>query len=131
MEHMFKPVIDDESRQYWEGLKNHKLMIQQCLDCSKYIFYPRTICPHCFSEHLKWVEANGNGLIYSYTVVHRAMPPFKDEVPYVVGIIELEEGVRMMSRIVGDRSQIAIDKPVSVIFHQIDDELTLPYFQLV
>ncbi len=125
-----KPLIDDDSRTFWEGAKNHKLMIQWCNDCKKYIFYPRIICPHCFSEHVSWVEASGQGRIYSYTVVHRAMPPFNEQTPFVVAIVELNEGVRMISRIIGDREKISIDKPVSVVYEKIDDELTLPYFQL-
>ncbi|WP_134705119.1 Zn-ribbon domain-containing OB-fold protein [Ammoniphilus sp. YIM 78166] len=125
-----KLYLDDDSRPFWEGAKDQKLMIQQCEECQKFIFYPRILCPHCFSEHVKWVEASGHGRIHSYTVVHKAMPPFKDQTPYVVGIIELNEGVRMMSRIVGERDQISIDKPVTVVYEKIDDEVTLPYFQL-
>lgn len=125
-----RPQLDDDSRLFWEGARNHKLMIQYCNTCGKHIFYPRIICPHCFSDQVSWVEASGKGRIYSYTVVQSAPPPFKEQVPYVVGIIELEEGVRMLSRIVGELNQIEIDKPVEVIFEKIDDELILPYFRL-
>lgn len=125
-----RPLIDDDSRQFWEGAKNHKLMIQRCADCDKFIFYPRIICPHCYSEQVSWVEASGLGRIHSYTVIHRAAPPFNEQAPYVVAIIELNEGVRMVSRVVGDRDKISIDKQVSVVFEKIDDEVTLPYFQL-
>lgn len=125
-----KPVIDNDSRVFWEGVQNHKLILQKCNDCHQYIYYPRIICPHCFSEHLSWLETSGQGEIHSYTVVHKGPPPFKDETPYVIGIIELKEGVRMMSRIVGDQNQIEIGKPVLVIYEKIDDEVTLPYFQL-
>jgi uncharacterized OB-fold protein len=124
------PLIDDDSRTFWEGVKNHKLMIQWCSDCKKFIFYPRIICPHCFSEKVSWVEASGQGRIHSYTVVHRAGPPFNEQTPYVVAIVELDEGVRMISRIIGDREKISIDKPVSVVYEKIDEEMTLPYFQL-
>ena len=122
--------MDDDSRPFWEGANNHKLMIQRCGDCGKHIFYPRIICPHCFSENVSWVEASGKGRIHSYTVVHKAMPPFKDQAPYVVAIIELEEGVRMLSRIVGERDQVAIDKEVSVIYQKVGEDFTLPYFKL-
>lgn len=126
-----KPLIDDDSRPFWEGVKNHKLMIQRCEDCSKHIFYPRFLCPHCFSEKVTWVEASGKGTIYSFTVVHKAIPPFHTEAPFVCAIVELEEGVRMATRIVDDRDKISIDLPVSVVYHKIDDEVTLPYFKLV
>ncbi|HWK23384.1 MAG TPA: Zn-ribbon domain-containing OB-fold protein [Ureibacillus sp.] len=123
--------IDDESKPYWDGLKEEKLLIQYCDDCQQHIFYPRTICPHCFSEKIKWQESCGTGKIYSYTVVHQAFGPFKSEAPFVVGIIELDEGVRMMSRILADKDQIAIDQRVSVIFSKVEDEVVLPYFQVI
>lgn len=126
-----KPLIDNDSRIFWEGVQNHTLKLQKCDHCKKYIFYPRFLCPHCFSEHLTWEETSGQGKIHSYTVVHKAPPPFQEDVPYVIGIIDLEEGVRMMSRIIGDRDQIAIDKPVSVVYEKTDDEVTLPYFKLL
>lgn len=129
--HFPMPELDRDSKIYWEGAKNHKLLIQQCNTCKKHIFYPRIICPHCFSDDLAWVEASGKGHIYSYTVVHHAMPPFKDQAPYVIAIIDLEEGVRMLSRIVGDRSEVAIGKPVSVVFEKVNDDLTLPCFKVV
>ncbi len=125
-----KPLIDDDSRPFWEGVNNHKLMIQWCETCQKHIFYPRIICPHCYSEDVSWVEASGQGRIHSYTVVHRGIPPFNEQTPYVVAIVELNEGVRMISRIIGDREKIEIDKPVSVVYEKIDDDVTLPYFQL-
>lgn len=123
-------LIDNDSRPFWEGVKKHKLMIQHCEDCQLYIFYPRFLCPHCFSEKVTWVQASGKGRIHSYTVVHKATPPFNKETPFIVGIIELEEGVRMLSRIVGDRELVAIDKTVSVIYKQVEEDVTLPYFEL-
>lgn len=126
-----RPLIDDDNRVFWEELKNHKFMLQHCNDCQKFIFYPRIICPHCYSENISWKETNGQGKIESYTVVHRAMPPFKDEVPYVVGIIQLNEGVKMMSRIINKSEEVAIGKNVSVVYQNIEEDLTLPYFQII
>jgi hypothetical protein len=126
-----KPLIDSDSRTFWEGLGKNKLMIQKCEDCDKHIFYPRALCPHCFSEKVSWKKASGMGKIYSYTVVHRAFGPFAEQTPYVVAIVELEEGVRMMTRIIGDRERIAIGKAVTVTFEQIEADLILPYFKLI
>ena len=123
-----KPVPDGDSKPYWEGLKNHELWIQQCQECHQHIFYPRSICPHCFSEQVNWVKSNGVGKIYSYTVVHRAVGPFKEQTPFVVAVVELDEGVRLMTRIKKEAHQIAIDQKVKVIFETVDDELILPYF---
>ncbi|MFD1848769.1 Zn-ribbon domain-containing OB-fold protein [Oceanobacillus bengalensis] len=126
-----KPIYDEESRPFWDGLNNGELLIQHCNSCRENIFYPRSICPHCFSEEIQWSKASGNGRIYSYTVVHQAFGPYKEEVPFIVGIIDLDEGVRMMTRIIGERDQIAIDKQVSVVYQQIDNDFVLPYFRLV
>ncbi|MGQ7279553.1 Zn-ribbon domain-containing OB-fold protein [Brevibacillus thermoruber] len=126
-----KPQIDNDSRPFWEAAQRGELLIQRCEACSQAIFYPRAICPHCFSERVSWITASGRGRIYSYTVVHRAFGPFAEETPFVVAIVELEEGVRMMTRIKGDRGQVAIDKPVAVCFERVDEDLTLPYFTLI
>ncbi|WP_338449879.1 Zn-ribbon domain-containing OB-fold protein [Niallia oryzisoli] len=126
-----RPLIDDDNRVFWEELKNHKFMLQHCNDCQKFIFYPRIICPHCYSENISWKETSGRGKIESYTVIHRAMPPFKDEVPYVVGIIQLNEGVKMISRLTNEKGDVAIGKDVSVVYQNIEEDLTLPYFQII
>jgi hypothetical protein len=126
-----KPLVDSDSKPFWDGLADKTLMIQQCQDCHKHIFYPRYLCPHCFSENITWKKASGRGEIYSYTVVHRAFGPYADETPYVVAIVELEEGVRMMTRIIGDREKIAIGKQVEVRFVQLEEDLILPYFELI
>lgn len=123
--------IDDESKPFWNGLKEEKLLIQHCDDCNKYIFYPRSICPHCFSNNISWRNAKGTGKIYSFTIVHQAFGPFKNETPFVVGVVELDEGVRMMTRIIGDQENIAIDKRVSVVFTKVEDNFVLPYCQIV
>jgi len=124
-------VIDSDSRPYWEGLAQGELRIQRCGACSRYVFYPRAICPHCSSGQLSWVTATGKGAIYSYTVAHQAFGPFADEVPFVIAIVELEEGVRMMTRIVdAPHEQVCIGAAVHVTFATISEEMTLPYFQL-
>lgn len=124
-----RPLIDGDSRHFWEGLQKNKLFIQECQDCKKYIFYPRSICPNCFSEQISWIQSKGFGHIYSYTVVHHAYGPFKEQTPFVVAIVELNEGVRMMTRILGDRAQVSIGIPVEITYKKIDDDLTLPYFK--
>jgi uncharacterized OB-fold protein len=124
-------VIDSDSRPYWEGLAQGELRIQRCDACSHHVFYPRAICPHCSSGKLSWITAAGKGTIYSYTVAHQAFGPYADEVPFVVAIVELEEGVRMMTRIVGTpHEQVRIGAAVHVTFTPISEEITLPYFQL-
>ena len=124
-------VQDSDSRPYWEGLTQGELRIQHCDTCSKAVFYPRSICPHCHSDQLSWIVASGKGTIYSYTVAHQGFGPFAEDVPFVIAIIELEEGTRMMSRIVDARRQdIVVGAAVRVTFESVSEDLTLPYFRL-
>lgn len=126
------PVIDGDSRPFWEGCKEGKLMIQRCDDCGKHIFYPRIICPHCFSDRVQWVESKGTGTVYSYTIARRpGGPGFVDDVPYVIALIDLDEGVRMMSTITDvDVDSVRIGQRVKVWFDKVTDEVTLPKFRL-
>jgi uncharacterized protein len=122
---------DSDSRPYWEGLTQGELRIQRCSSCSKAVFYPRSICPHCFADQLSWIVASGKGTIYSYTVAHQAFGPFAADIPFVIAIVELEEGVRMMTRVINaPRERVAVGAAVEVTFESVGEELTLPYFRL-
>lgn len=126
-----QPTIDSDSREYWDGLAQGELRIQHCAACTKYVFYPRSICPHCFAAKLTWVKAAGRGEIYSYTVVRQAFGRFSEDVPYVIAIVELDEGVRMMSRIVGTPPEgVKVGAAVQVTFEHFSEGVTLPYFKL-
>lgn len=123
---------DSDTRPYWEGLAQGELRIQRCASCSRAVFYPRSLCPHCHADNLSWIVASGRGTIYSYTVAHQAFGMFAEETPFIVAIIELEEGVRMMSRIIdAPRERVAIGLPVQVTFERAGENITLPYFRLV
>ncbi len=124
-----RPVPDGDSRPFWEGVAGGELRIQRCDDCAHAVFYPRSLCPHCASERLSWERASGRGAIYSYTVVHQAHGPFADQAPYVVALVQLDEGVRMLTRIRAEPQSVRIGKRVHVVFERIDDDLTLPYFE--
>ena len=126
------PTIDPSSRPFWEAAKAHRLAIQRCEDCGAYIFYPRTICTTCSSDQLAWTESSGEGLVYSYTISYRpAGAGFKEDVPYVVAIIELKEGPRLLSNIVtDDLESVTIGSEVRVVFDDVTDEVTLPKFIL-
>lgn len=126
------PVVDADTRPFWEAAREHRLLIQHCPDCGRYVYYPRAICPHCHSDRLEWREASGEGTIYSFTVSRRpAGPAFEDDVPYVVAIIELEEGPRMMSNVkTDDVEKIRIGERVRVAFENVTDEIALPKFEL-
>jgi len=123
------PVPDAVSSPFWEGVAEGVLRIQRCQACGRHVFYPRAVCPHCAAVDLCWVEASGSGRIHSYTVVHRAPAEYRDEIPYVVALIELDEGVRMMTRLVDvNPADVRVDLRVEVA---IQGDPRLPYFRPV
>lgn len=125
------PVIDPESRPYWEALREGRLQLKHCRDCGRHHHYPRELCPHCGSDAVEWSQARGTGTIYSYTIARRpAGPAFKADTPYVVAIIELDEGARLMSHIAGiDPEEVRIGQRVALEFEPVTAEITLPRFR--
>ena len=125
------PVVTPWGKPFWDSAKLEKLMIQKCKGCERLVFYPRLACPHCLSGDLDWVEVSGKGTVYSYTIVQSNAPtPFKGDMPYVVAIVRLEEGVQMLTNIVGcDPEEVTCDMPVEVTFEKLDDDFTLPKFR--
>jgi uncharacterized OB-fold protein len=107
--------------------------IQRCEDCASFTFYPRALCPSCGSRALRWAPVSGRGRIYSLTIVHRPTnAAFKSETPYVVALIDLEEGCRMMSNVIGvqaDPDQVKIGMPVEVVYERVTDDTVLPKFR--
>ena len=125
------PYVHGETRPFWEGTKRHELLIQRCGDCGKFYFYPRSLCPHCMSDSIEWVKVSGRGKIYSFTISYRTGTlPFQSDLPYNIAIIELEEGVHMLSNVVECRNEdLRIDMPVEVVFDDVTPEITLPKFK--
>ena len=125
------PVVAPWARPFWDAARESRLMLQHCNDCGKAIFYPRLSCPHCFSNNLGWQPASGRGTIYSYTVVEANAPSaFASDIPYVVAVIRLEEGVQMLSNVINcELAQLRCDMPVEVVFEKLNDEFTLPKFR--
>ncbi len=125
------PIIDPESAPYWAALRERRLILKRCRDCGRYHFYPRALCPHCHSDALEWSDARGTGSIYSYTVARRpAGPAFKDATPYVVAVVDLDEGARMMTNLlIDDVESVRIGQRVNVVFDAVTDDVTLPRFK--
>ena len=125
-----EPTLD--SQPYWDALKKHRLILQQCASCGTIRHYPRPVCAHCFSMETTWIEASGQGTVYSWTVAHHPFHPgFKGKTPYVLVTVELQEGVRMVSQLPEvDPDAIEIGMPVEVYFEDVTAELTLPMFRL-
>jgi len=127
------PRIDEESRGYWEALARHQLYFQRCRDCGTKRFYPRALCPACLSSATEWVRASGRGAVYSFTVTYQNQAPgFREELPYVLAIVELDEGVRMMSNVVGCAPDaVRVGMAVEVVFEDVTAEITLAKFRPV
>lgn len=127
------PVPSQESLPYWNGLREGKLLMPHCEECGRYWFPPSLYCPHCSSARWSWAETSGRGRIYSYVVYHRVYDPaFAQDVPYAVAVIELEEGPRLYSNVVGvPPDQLACEMPVEVVYEPITEEITLAKFRPV
>jgi uncharacterized OB-fold protein len=127
------PTPDAATAPYWSAAHEQRLVMPRCLDCSRYHFYPRTLCPHCGSTRLEWSACGGRGTVYSYTIVHRApSPAFAADVPYVVAVVEIDEGPRLMTNVVGCAPDaVRIGMKVGVAFRQVTDDVTLPVFELL
>jgi len=125
-----QPVIDPGTRPFWDAARQHRLSIPRCRACGQHHFYPRELCPHCHSDDLEWVDASGRGEIYSYTIARKpAGPVFAADVPYVIALVTLAEGPRMMTIVVTDDVEaVRIGDPVRVHFDDVTPELTLPKF---
>ncbi|MFD8382943.1 Zn-ribbon domain-containing OB-fold protein [Streptomyces sp. NPDC059679] len=96
------PEIDDFTRPYWDAAAQGQLLIRRCTDCGQAHHYPREFCPWCWSESVVWERASGRATLYTWSVVHRNdLPPFGARVPYTAAVVELAEGPRMMTELVG------------------------------
>lgn len=121
-----------ESAPFWQGLREHRLLLQRCARCGKIRHYPRPVCDACYSMEYDWAEASGRGTVHSWTVSHHAFHPgFNSELPYVTVTVDLEQGVRMHSRLIGaSPDRLCLGLPVEVVFEDVTTELTLAMFRI-
>ncbi|MER5930286.1 bifunctional MaoC family dehydratase N-terminal/OB-fold nucleic acid binding domain-containing protein [Streptomyces sp. NPDC002054] len=124
-----RPVINRDNQGFWEGVRRHRLLIQRCTACAALRFPWLPGCNHCASPDWDTVEASGAGTVFSYVVMHH--PPFPAfDPPYAVALVELAEGVRMISNITGvPYDKVRIGMPVQLEFLRVDDDLELPVFR--
>ena len=125
------PRVDEESRGWWEALARHELYFQRCRDCGTKRFYPRALCPRCLSSATEWVRASGRATVYSFTVTYQNQAPgFREELPYVLAMVELEEGPRLVTNLVGCApDDVRTGMPVEVAFEDVTGEIALPKFR--
>jgi len=123
------PEITEDNRPFWEGCKRHELLLQKCTGCG-HLRYASPTCPECWSMEHEWVQSSGKGAVYSWIVVHqRYSRAFENDLPYNVAIVELEEGPRLTTNLVGIRNEdIRPGLPVQVTWDDATDEITLHKF---
>ena len=105
----------------------------RCADCGSTYFYPRPICPACFSRNTTWVQSSGRGTVYAFSIVHRPpTPAFQEQVPYVAALVELEGGARIPTNLVEvepDPARIRVGMAVEVVFEEVSETIALPKFR--
>ena len=120
----FEPPESEIAAPFWDATRESRLVLQWCTDCERPIWYPREVCPGCLGESLEWRDAGGGGVVYACTVEHKASPP------YVVALVELDEGVRLLSNVVGcPPEQVAVGDRVQVTWEALSDGRGLPLFE--
>ncbi|MET9057497.1 bifunctional MaoC family dehydratase N-terminal/OB-fold nucleic acid binding domain-containing protein [Streptomyces antibioticus] len=126
-----RPVVNRDNAGFWEGVRAHRLLLQRCADCGELRFPWLPGCAGCGGSGWDTVEACGEGTVFSYVVMHH--PPFPAfDPPYAIGLVQLAEGVRMVSNVIGvPYDKVRIGMPVRLEFRRYDDELTLPVFRAV
>lgn len=126
------PEPTPETAEFWAGARRGELRIQRCNACGKAYFFPRPFCPNCSSKDVAWFTASGKGKLYSYVINHRPAYGFQDYTPYVIAVVQLDEGPRMMTNITGVEptpEHLPIDLPVEVTWEKQNDTITLPIFR--
>lgn len=127
------PIPDSISAPFFDGARQGRLMLQCCAACGKWSFPVRERCPHCFAAKLEWRQASGRGTLYTFAIMHQVMNPgFAGAVPYNIAQIDLEEGVRMTSNVVGiPNNALKIGMKLEAVFEDVGQDVSLPKFRPV
>jgi uncharacterized protein len=124
------PVANLDTKPFWDGCAEGKLLLQRCASCQAYRHPPSPICPDCLSDAHAWVPASGRGEVYTFVVVREPRRGWDKMVPYVLAVIALEEGPRILSNLTEIAPEnVAIGMPVEVTFEELDGATKLPLFR--
>jgi uncharacterized OB-fold protein len=125
--------ITPEAKPFWDGLREQKLLLPKCGACGHIFFYPRAVCPRCQARDIGWIQASGRGKLHAFEIAYQVFnKAWKVKPPYVLAMVELAEGPRMMTNLVNvepDPKAIKCDMSVRVVFSKLTDEITLPLFE--
>ena len=127
------PQPRPESRPFWDGCKQDQFLLQCCDSCEKINWFPRSHCVACGGDKFIWKPASGRGVLETFSVVYRPMnAAWASEVPYILGMVKLEEGIRMVTRIVSSMGEdTPLGCPVRATFVQIGGDMKLPFFEVI
>ena len=125
-----EPPVTDLTEAFWDATRDERLLLQWCTDCEAAIFYPREVCPTCLGTALEWRASGGRATVYAVSVQHRpSMPMYAGRVPYAVALVDLDEGVRMMTNVVDcDPEDVEVGDRVEVRWEALSDGRNLPVF---
>ena len=123
-----EPEPGPDGAPFWQAAAEGRLVLPRCQACGTYIWYPRTFCPACRSIGVDWVPASGRGTVYSFTVAQRGNGPWAGRAPYVIAYVELDEGPRVMTNLVGvDPETVRIGDAVTAVFEPAGDTQVLRF----
>ncbi len=125
------PQRTDDSREFWDGCNQRRLLLRRCDSCESVFYYPRSSCPVCGSQRLSWVESSGSGTVFAFTRVEVSFygNQWESQLPYIVLLVDLAEGPRMLSRLVGETEGLCTGANVHVDFVVVENQW-LPFFRL-
>lgn len=124
------PPVTLETQPFWDATAEGRLVLPRCDACGTVIWYPRLFCPACAGTEISWFDAAGTGTVYSCTVVRKGQGPFADSAPYVLAYVELDEGPRLMTNVVGcEPERVAVGQRVTVVFTDTGKGTALPRFR--
>jgi uncharacterized OB-fold protein len=128
-----RPRTDDPlTAPHWSATRERRLVVQECEACGYLRWPPGPICPQCQHPHARWTQIRPTGVLWSSAEYHRALDEaFADDVPYTVGLVELDDGPRMYGTMIGNPGLTDIGRPVRAVFVDVDDDLTLVHWEVV
>lgn len=123
------PPVNPETEAFWDATAEGTFLVKRCGACETTFHYPRARCPACGDPDAEWVEASGRGTVYSFTVTRQTRGDYAEATPYVLAYVELEEGPRVMTNLVGcDPGELTVGRSVRVVFHDTGEGPALPRF---
>ncbi len=124
-----RPTPDVDSEAWWQAVQDGRLMVSACRSCARRFLYARPFCPFCWSEDVESLPSSGRGTLYTWSTIHQNSAPFDARTPYVVGMVDLDDGPRLMSAIEVPVAELAAGMALVLAFRHDDDGFVVPVFR--